>query len=257
MVRVAQKQNIVLNRVKRVPVVVFLRKILPFILFLLFVLISFLIGVWDIKRFEYTNSELVNVTPKGLDSYLSQYIGKNIFSIKPLDVKNLLMEKDGYIRDVVVKKILPNTLEISIEEFPPMYVGYSSERCLLFADTGELILEVCSECIQECTNYTNENTLVFISSSSLLESGRKLIYFEEIYMVEVVLSEFNYQITTLDISNGVATFKDIENHTFTFDLSADLDIQLARMYLVGEKIDRDMIKYTSLDLRFERPVMKL
>ncbi|KKP81665.1 MAG: hypothetical protein UR84_C0019G0015, partial [candidate division WS6 bacterium GW2011_GWD1_35_594] len=57
--------------------------------------------------------------------------------------------------------------------------------------------------------------------------------------------------------DGIATIMDTDGHIFVFDITYDLDTQLGRMYLVGEKINTDLIEFKSLDLRFERPVMRL
>jgi hypothetical protein len=98
---------------------------------------------------------------------------------------------------------------------------------------------------------------VYIKSTSILESERKLIYFNEISKVQKVLSEFGYFIIKIDIDNGVAEFTDEEGKVFIFDFSNNLDTQLARMYAVGGKINEDLMKFSRLDLRFKRPVMDL
>jgi len=252
----SSRHNIILNRFKRVPFIVFLKRFTPFLIFILILLISFLVGLWNVRSFDFQSSNLVNITQVELESYLSIYKGRNIFLLRPYDVRKTLIESDGYIKEVEIKKLIPSKLEITVQEYTPLYVGYSSDNCLLFAQTGEFIEEICTNCEKDCPAYAVDKELVFISSGSLLESGGKLIYFEEIYKVERILAEFKYKVITLDITEGIATFNDIENHSFVFDLSTELDTQLARMYLVGQKVDQDMIKFSSLDLRFERPVMR-
>ncbi len=249
-----QRNEAVINRIRRVPFVVFLKKILPVIIFLLLLFLSFVFGLWNVRSFEYIDSELRNVSTEELDSYLSEYIGRNIFLIKPIDIQKSILEGNGYVREVQVKKVLPSKLRITIKEFTPLYIGYSSDVCLLFADTGEEIAQICSECKQECTG--NETELVTITSESILENNGKLIFYMEIYRIQKVLSVFNYQIVGIQINDGIAIFSDLEGHTFLFDISYELEEQLARMYLVGQKIDMDIMKFKSLDLRFERPVMK-
>ncbi len=257
MQEISRKKHVVINRVKRVPLVVSLRRFTPFLIFLFIVFLSFVLGIWNIRNFQYGDSKLENVSKEDLDLYLSEFKGKNIFLLRPIEVVDTLYLSNGYIKDVTVKKILPSTLSISIEEFLPFYIGYSSNSCLLFANTGSLIKEICKDCEQECKEEIETTNMVYINSDSVLESNDKLIFFEEIYKVEKLLSEFNYQISNLSIEEGIAIFKDTQGHTFTFDLSNQLDVQLARMYLVGTKINKDMIQYTTLDLRFERPVMNI
>lgn len=254
---ISKKRNVILNKVRRVPVIVFLKRIMPIIIFILIVGLSFLIGLWNVRNFEYGDSKFQNVSSKDIDSYLSLFLKKNIFVIKPDDVANTLKSSNGYINIVSVKKILPSSLSIYIEEYIPFYFGYSSNSCLLFADTGELIKEICKECETDCKKESDTSQMVYINSNSVIESNNKLIFFEEIFKVKSLLEEFSYSISALTIQDGIAIFKDTQGHSFTFDLSNQLDIQLARMYLVGTKINKDMIQYTTLDLRFERPVMNI
>lgn len=257
MERMFNKSDVVINKVRRVPVVVFMKRNFPVIVFLIVLSISFLLGLWNVKNFEYLNSKLDNVSIKEIDSYLSIYLGRNIFSLRPNDVTDTIIHSNGFVKKVTIKKVLPSTLSISIDEFPPVYMGYSSNSCLLFANTGELIKEICKECEQECKKESETNEMIYISSNSVIESNDKLIFFEEIFKITTLLEEFNYSISSLTIEDGICTFKDTLQHTFIFDLTNQLDVQLARMYLVGTKINKDMIQYTTLDLRFDRPVMNI
>lgn len=244
-----------MNKVKRTPAIIFLRSILPFIIIVVVIIITFLAGVWNIKRIEYNESELSNVSVIQLDTYLSEFMGKNIFTVNPDDIKSVLINSNGYIKNVYIKKVLPSKLSIKVEEFVPLYIGYSSDRCLLFSDTGNLIFEICTNCEQECLANEENNGKIYIKSTSILESEKKLIYFNEISKVQKVLSEFGFFIVEIDIDNGVVEFTDEEGKIFVFDLSNDLDTQLARMYAVGGKINEELIKFSRLDLRFKRPVM--
>ncbi len=252
-----QKKDVRINRFKRIPLIVFLKKSIPIIVFLILLTLSFVFGLWNVRSFEYNDSELINVKKSELDSYVSEYIDQNIFLVKPSDIQKTFLEKNGYIKEVYVKKVLPSKLNITIKEYIPSYLGYSTDRCLLFADSGEMIQEVCKDCKEECFNREAKKLLIYITSESSLENAQRLIFFEEIDGIRKVLTVFEYQIDSIDIKDGIATINDLDKHIFVFDISYELDTQLARMYVTGQKIDNDMIKFRSLDLRFERPVMKL
>jgi len=250
-------KSVVINRVKRTPAVIFIRGILPFVILFLIMCITFLVGVWNVKEIEYDESKLSNISTVQLDSYLSEFVGKNIFTVNPDDVKSVLINNNKYIKDVYIKKVLPSKLSITINEFLPLYVGYSSDRCILFSDTGSLILELCTNCEEKCIVNDETKGKVYIKSTSVLESEDKLIYFNEISKVQKILSEFGYFIIEININNGIAEFTDEEGKIFVFDLSNGLDTQLARMYAIGGKINEDIMKFSRLDLRFKRPVMDI
>lgn len=252
-----QKKDVIINRFKRIPVIVFLKRSLPILIFLLLLVLSFVFGLWNVRQFEYNDAELVNVKRSELDSYVSEYLDQNIFLLKQKDLQKTILENNGYVKEVYIKKILPSKLEITIKEYTPSYLGYSSDRCLLFADNGEMVQEVCKDCKDKCLSSEVDISLVYITSESSLENAERLIFFEEIDGIRKVLTVFEYQIDTIDIKDGIATINDIDKHLFIFDISYELDTQLARMYIIGQKINSDEIKFKSLDLRFERPVMKL
>lgn len=252
-----QKTDVVVNKVKRIPIVIFLKRIFPLIVLVLVVSITFLLGVWNLKRFEFNTDDLKYTNVNDLESSLSIFVGKNIFSIQPSDIVKTLVESNGYLRDATVEKILPNKLKIVVKENAPMYVGYSSEKCILFSEVGKKIFEICTECKEECIADSKSDGYISIMSENYLENENRLIYYEEISKIQKLLSTFMYNIYSIGINDGIAVVKDTDEHEFTFDISNDLDTQLARMYLVGQKIDSDMINFRSLDLRFERPVMEL
>jgi len=257
MQRQIDKREVAINKVKRTPIVIFLRRVLPFIIIIILIFITFLIGFWNVKKFEYDESKLNNVSTVELDAYLADFIGRNIFTVTPDEIKSVLIKSNGFIKNVYVKKVLPSKLNITVEEHTPLYIGYSTDRCLLFSDTGILISEICTNCKQECT--VNEESLgkVLIESTSVIESEKRLIFFDEISKVGKVLGEFGYFVNHVNIDNGIAQFIDDSGRIFVFDLSNDLETQLARMYAVGGKINEDLINFSRLDLRFKRPVMNL
>lgn len=241
-----------LNRLSRVSVIVFLRKYSPvFIVLLLFVL-SNVFGLWNVRNIQFELKEESNINPLELEEKISSFKGENIFLLTPSEVKETLFEENGYIKDAYVEKKIPSTLNIKIEEYIPLYIGYSSERCVLYSSEGTRISEICKECLDECT----DESLISISSNSLLESGKRLIYIDEIQKISKLLDTFGFNIEKIEIEEGVSIFT-ATDHTFTFDMSYNLDIQLNRMYLVGQKINSESMEFSSLDLRFERPVMKL
>lgn len=243
------------NRIKRTAVVIFLRKISWILILISILLISFLLGVWNIQSFEYVNSNKVYVND--IDTYVSEYIGSNIFLIQPKDIENDILSSNSYVKSVNIEKILPNKILVTVNEYIPKYVGYFSNRCVLFSIEGKELEEYCKDCENECLEHSNILNSIYIKSDTLLSSESKLIFLDEISSISALLYEFGYDIKSVDISQGVTVIQDTFDHSFTFDITYDLDTQLSRLYLVGEKINAQEINFSSVDLRFERPVMKL
>ena len=241
-----------LNRLSRVSVIVFLKKYSPIFITLFLFLLSNVFGLWNVRDIQFELKEESNINELELEEKVSSFKGENIFLLTPQEVKETLFEENGYIKEAYVEKKIPSTLYIKVEEYTPLYIGYSSERCVLYSSEGFRIREICKECLEECT----DDSLVGISSNTLLESSKRLIYIDEIQKISKLLDTFGFNIKKIEIGEGVSTFT-ATDHTFTFDMSYNLDIQLNRMYLVGKRINSESMEFTSLDLRFERPVMKL
>lgn len=247
------KNNPFINRIGRVSFVVFLRRYLPlFVLILLFVL-SNIFGLWNIRDIRFELKEESNLDILQLEESSRGFVGENIFLFKPIQLVEEIIGSNGYVKDVYVEKRIPSLLVVTVDEYTPLYMGYSLDRCVLFSSEGTHIKEVCEQCLDSC----NQESLVTLSSTSFLESDGRLIYIKEIGDITEVLSTFGYEISEISIDDTVSRFISIEGHTFTFDLSYNLDTQLGRMYLVGERINSENMEFSSLDLRFERPVMRL
>ncbi|PKN02758.1 hypothetical protein CVU76_01855 [Candidatus Dojkabacteria bacterium HGW-Dojkabacteria-1] len=251
------KTQALVNRISRFSPVVFLRRYILLIAFLLFFLISNIVGLWNVRNIEFGIKEDSNVNISTLGEYVEEIKGKNIFLVTPSEVEEKLNEYNGFVKSINVEKRIPSTLYIQIEEYEPKFLGYASQRCKLFSEEGVRIVEICKECEEECVQYTDIYPSIYISSNSSLENSRKLIYTEEIVKGLEILKVFGYEIISIDILNGIARFEGIDNHIFIFDISENLEIQLNRMYIVGKKINDENMNFRSLDLRFERPVMKL
>jgi hypothetical protein len=72
-----------------------------------------------------------------------------------------------------------------------------------------------------------------------------------------VVELFNIRIKEITLDKNVLTITDISGRAIIFSMNDDLKIQLERFYLVMSKIKKDGIDFDSIDVRFERPVMKI
>lgn len=247
--------SVIINKIKRFSVVILLKRFLPLLLLISFFFISILLGIWNIQRFVYSNDNFELVSKEDVSNSLKQYLGKNIFLIKPFDIKESVLQSSGYVKSVYVKKNIPNTIFLTLQEYDVGYIAYYGNICSFFSTEGIYLEKKCEQCEQECRGYVLNEDTVYIYSDTVLESGKRLIFIQEFDIISKVLREFGYIPSNINMNLGITTFTDIQGHTFVFDLADDLNTQLGRLYLVGEKINVDQISFKSVDLRFERPVM--
>ncbi len=245
------------NKVLRFPLIVFIRRyILLFVIPLLF-LFTNLVGLWDIRNIDIHLKKESYLKEEEILFSLDSVLGENIFLVSPGEIESLVMKSSGFVSDVYVEKNIPFTIKIDVKEYTPRYVGYYSEKCVLFSEEGKLILEVCNDCESSCVQDSSVYSPIYISSDAILENNGRLIFSNEIERIGGVLKKFGFFVSSIAIDNGTTFVESDDGHTFVFDITDDLDIQLGRLYLIGQKINSESMEFKSLDLRFDRPVMKL
>ena len=253
MVRNIQKGGLILNKIKRTSLVVFLKRYIVLFSTLFLIGVSFPLGFWNVREIVFVgvknDSQLVNST--------TSFIGESIFLVKSSDLKEEIVKKNPYVKDISLEKIVPWKLEITIEEHIPLYISNSLDSCVIFSDEGYKVEEICKDCNEQCLERASTFSGIYLSSDTVVSNSNSMIFFKEFSDILQILSKFGYEGKSITLLDGIATIMDTDGHIFVFDITYDLDTQLGRMYLVGEKINTDLIEFKSLDLRFERPVMRL
>ena len=222
----------------------------PIIIILLIVLVIYLLtilGVFKIKNIEVGN-ELKYVT--NIEQITNRYKGLGYFSLDLENLEEEIQNSSKYVKSVKTEKIFPNKILLEVEEYnPELYMEYK-DVCYIFSQEG-LILEELAE-YEKCHL---ENGISVKSSQNILADG-KLIFGTEVDEIVKVLEEFGWSVTKLTFEKNVLQITDGEK-AIILEINEEYDNQLARMYLVLEKVNIDNIEYKSIDLRFERPVMEL
>ncbi|MCD4811824.1 FtsQ-type POTRA domain-containing protein [bacterium] len=222
----------------------------PFIIILIIILTITLLtwlGVFQIKKIEHSK-ELQYVT--NLSEATDKYLGEGYFSLDLKELKQEIFEVNGYVKDVDAQKIFPNSITLTIEEYNPMYYLEYGENCYIFSQEG-LILEKESE--YEVCNLENG---IQLSTSQNIVADKRLIFDSEISQVVQVLEEFVWEISTIEVDEDVLRISDGPRE-IVIESANSFDEQLAKLYLILEKVNIESIEYKYLDMRFERPVMEL
>lgn len=245
----------VINKIKRISVVVFLKRFIYLLIIIALTALSVLLGLWNVRKVEYDKEDLKYSSVENIEKGIEYLKGSNIFSIDPIFVEQQLRKENPFIKSVEVDKVVPSRLVLKIYEHVPEFIYYTGDNCNLYSQTGFKIESLCENCGEECSGQKETYSSVYVASENPLESEGTFIYWSELTSFVRLLSEFGYDISEVSIKDGVTVLISGDN-SFIFDLNQGLDIQMSRMYLVGEKINQDSIKFLSLDLRFERPILK-
>jgi len=151
---------------------------------------------------------------------------------------------------VKAEKVFPNTIRLKLEEYTPTsYLEYK-ETCYILSQEG-VVLEEETE-YEECIL---EDGILLESDQNILAEDR-LIFDKEVEETVTVLGEFGWKISRIRFNKNVLNFTNGEK-TVVVEVNQEYESQLAKLYLILEKANIEGIEYESLDLRFQRPVMKL
>lgn len=234
---------------------------------ILFLILSTVFGLWNIKRYEITNisGEEIEVNlNKSISSYIeSNVIGSNYFLLKLNSIEDSMISEISYLEDVDITKILPNKIDLLVKVYKPELVGILREdKCYLLSEEGNVLEHLCQDGLQGCcTEYAKANEFYTLTASlfdiSVLDNGKeKLLYMDNISKVIKVVKTLDYGISKISVTEELIDVTISGDRLLRFSFNQDIDLQLSRLIVVAGKIKSDNISFKSLDLRFERPVMK-
>ena len=257
------------ERLSRFKPVVFIKKNLPIFIFIILFLLSLLFRIWDIKKYEIYD---ISGTPAdtGVSKLVSDYLdknvlGKNFFFINSVSLSDELARNISYINYINISKLVPNKLVIMLDLFSPKFVALiGTEKCSLLSLEGIVLEELCleSEDITNCcTEYVKDTSYSFFKSEEMdfadITSGkRSLLVIDTISKMIKIVESFGVSIKEVYLEQNIIDIIDEEGRVSRFSLSDNLTTQLARYFVVMRKIRQDEMKYSIIDVRFERPVVK-
>lgn len=274
---VPKPKNFLKEKIMRFKIVVFIKKNIFFFSFFLIFSLTLLFGLWNISRYEVVQMQGEDVDEEVL-LQVEEYFNENIYSFNyflfsPIQFQQQMYSNIAKIERIRIEKIVPNKIVIFLQTHEPKYiVDLGNDECNILSPNGYL-LEIISkegeiededgnrEIIEDlCVNYAVDNNLILFSTTdveiSKMEDGkRKLLLMEDINRVVEVVEAFRYEINNVILNNEVLEITEMEGRSFKFSMTDDIDTQLKRYIIVIGKIRNDLLEFTSLDLRFERPVM--
>ena len=262
-----KKRSFLKDRIMRFKVVTFIRKNLILSVFVFLLILSLLVGFWDIKKYELYDLDGGTVSEEisfSVGDYLKENVtGANYFLLSPSSLEGDLYLHVPKLKDVKVEKVAPNKLILFLEVFDEKYSAYlRDQKCYLLSYEGIVLDSVCEEAKGECCQqYALDNSLIYFSSQEVepsISEGEKdkLLIMEEVGKMVKVVERFNYKIIRIVLNEEIVELYDESDRVFRFTISTDVDTQLKRFIVVAGKINNEKMNFSSLDLRFERPVMR-
>jgi hypothetical protein len=254
------------ERISRFKPVAIIRKNSPLFIFLLVLLLTFLLGVWDIRRYEIYDSEGSDINEEVLSQvevyFREEIFGNNYFVFSPMKTSEDMYLSIPKLKSVRIEKVVPDKVVVFVQTYEEKYVAsLRDSSCEVLSAQGIVLDSICEEEGQGCCEeYAKEKSLIIFSSldveASVFEDDKdRLLIMEEVKKVVTVMEAFKYQVQEITLANEILEIMDIDGRLFRFTISRDIDVQLRRLIVVLAKANSEYMEFSSLDLRFERPVM--
>lgn len=213
----------------------------------LLIYILTVLGVFQIKKFENSN-ELKHT--QDLSVLTSQYIGQGYFALNLNELEQDIQKSDKYVKSVSAEKVFPNKVRLVIQEYEPMSCLEYKDVCYIFSQEGLILQEMIE--YEDCFL---ENGIKLTTNQNIIAEGR-LIFDKELLEIVLVLKKFGWEVSNVNFKENVLEIGDGQK-VAVIEINQEYMTQLSKLYLILEKVNIEGIEYESLDLRFERPVMKL
>ena len=275
---VQKPKSFLKEKIMRLRLVVFIKKNIIFFSFLLIFSLTLIFGIWNITRYEIVDidgGDIESSVVLEIENYFEESIfSSNYFLFSPREYRQKIYSEIALIKRVRIEKVVPNKIVMFVQIHEPKYiVEISTNECFILSPEGFVLEEISKEgsVVDEegnkeiiddlCINYAVENSLIYFSSldmeiSTRDDGKRKLLLMEDKNRVVEVVEAFGYEVVNITLDSDVLRIIDSEDKIFTFSMSDDIFTQLKRYIIVIGKIRNDLLEFTSLDLRFERPVMR-
>ena len=249
------------------------------ILIVLSVIIVTVLLLWKMELFTIKKVEIEKNNADCLDdkNLLSKYniLKENIIFINEGDLNKTILEKNICVKNIFLEKKIPNTLKIIINGRKGFarIVKYNDHNQINLdnlesSSSSQAALLDWSFSSSESVNYiVDEEGLIFTQkeednlpmiylSEQILEVGKKIenIDFSKIVQLFVKLPQMNRSFTQVKISEHRLQIKN--DQKIVFSLEKDILMQLASLHLILEKAKIDNRSMDSIDLRFDKPVVK-
>lgn len=230
----------------------FLRRSRQFIIFSLFIFVFFIIFFFGDLFFKVKEIQVVGEV-KQPPIGLSKLKNKNLLFISRSAVEKILKNDNPLIKDILITKIFPSTLKISLSLYQPTAVLEGADVYFYLAEDGRIILKSkrMETTIPIIHYYQRLNSFSYpvgdwISNKDLMMA----LYFLR------AASDLGFLAERVDIGgDDMIVFKKGEKEIF-FTTGKDEKTQKYELEQIIKQFRIEGREFKSLDLRFDKPIIR-
>lgn len=228
-----------------------IQKIKFFLIFFIPFCLTFIALLIIKSYFSITEIEIIGIKKINGLNYLSKKI---IFLLDSEKVKEKILLINSNLKEIDLVKIYPNKIRIKAIEYQPLSLLKTEGGFLILASDGKILER------QRDTDYflplINYYQKLYFQNFSV----NKKIDLKEILFALYFNDKMNYiglKIETIDIKGPDMIILNSEGKSFIFTLNRKKEIQFEELKMILSKLKLEKINFEGIDLRFEKPVIKL
>jgi len=212
----------------------------------------------------YFYFRIKNITVSGLQTGetvqgLTTIYQKQIFLVDEEELAKNIKKNNPYVKEVQVKKVYPDSIQLNIWKYPPLAVLKLPEGFFILSQDGRILTK------ERNNTFTTLPTMTFYQKLAFkaYKPGEFLTFSDMLQALEFTqaLKNFSFTVDTIDIkgTNMIACnlIIDAKPSTILFSTEKGLDQQLYELNTILKKFSQDSTNFKKIDLRFNRPVVEL
>lgn len=209
-----------------------------------------LISSLNNEKIEYLDEETI------LNDF-NIYKGRRFFEVNFDDVKSYFSDKP-FAEDVVISKVFPKTLVVLIKEREPFLSLQIEDRKCILMDKEGFVLEIAEEsCKKTNAKYSPFQIITDDPKLDFIINTRSTYYnVENITKIIKVLNEKGFGVKIVSVKNMVGTVETGSGKRIIFSFNQRVEDQLSRFVAILSEIEEHSLKYSQIDLRYNRPILK-
>lgn len=204
------------------------------------------------------------------ENVLKVVSGKNLFLTKIEEVEEVAYKSSPYVQKVTVHKSFPQTLTIKASRRHGVMLVATNSGCVLLDRFGftleyekkELEEDASIEKIQKsCAEFLSRFSLPVLYVKALkaeFKPGNESTFYDASKFIQLIdiLNASNYQPLQISWDKDTYLVTTSDKHQLIFSALQDFELQLKRFIVVADQIASNEMEFVSLDLRYERPVLR-
>jgi len=215
--------------------------------FLILLVLYYLQQSFLIKKIEIINKEKINLLGT------AEYINKNIFLVSNENIIFILKQKNPLVKNIVVKKRLPDSLVLIPDLYTPMADIITSNGYFRISEDGKILLKLkyYDKSYPLITYYQKLNYYSY-SSGDFINLGdiTTTLYFLKFFQNNSLV------IDSVDIKDKDMLLFNLENRKIVLTNNKRINLQEYVLDAVLKSFKVSGKNFKVIDLRFEKPVIE-